>query len=185
MNLTSKSRYALKIMIDLACYGNEGQLVRRNEISARQGIPTDYLDQIMIRLRSGKLVASTRGRSGGYKLARAACEISAWDVFSSVEEGIVPVECIESGHVCDFENSCSSKDAWTKIFSDIRSSLKLILLSDLAGQSAFEKSSQRDLGHLNANNTFATKECRGGRSGILSGVLATSPVNASGATCHG
>lgn len=74
--------------MDLAHYSHL-PLVRRGEIAGRQGIPTDYLDQIMIRLRAGKLVESTRGRSGGYRLARPAKDITMWDLFSSVEESMI------------------------------------------------------------------------------------------------
>lgn len=137
MNLTSKSRYALKIMMDLAHFSHQ-PLVRRSDIASRQGIPTDYLDQIMIRLRAGKLVQSTRGRSGGYRLARPAEEITMWDLFSSVEESIVPVECISKGHSCDFEASCVSKNAWVEIFSAIRGSLSKITLASIAGSWATE-----------------------------------------------
>lgn len=137
MNLTSKSRYALKIMMDLAHFSHQ-PLVRRSDIASRQGIPTDYLDQIMIRLRAGKLVESTRGRCGGYKLARPADQITMWDLFSSVEESIVPVECISKGHSCDFESSCVAKNAWVEIFGAIRSSLSKITLASLAGRWANE-----------------------------------------------
>jgi Rrf2 family iron-sulfur cluster assembly transcriptional regulator len=143
MNLTSKSRYALKIMMDLAYYGASDRLVRRHEMSARQGIPSDYLDQIMIKLRAGRLVKSTRGRSGGYRLSRHADDISMWDLFTAVEETIVPVECITSGHACDFERSCSSKDAWSRIFSSLRQSLSAISLGQLARQWATESSGPR------------------------------------------
>lgn len=165
MNLTSKSRYALKIMMDLAHYGATQALVRRGEIATRQGIPTDYLDQIMIKLRAGNLVESTRGRTGGYRLSRSAEEISMWDLFSAVEESMIPVECISSGHVCDFERSCSSKEGWGTIFGALKTSLGEISLARLAKQWAAESSGQM----ANQLRTVAggcqgdlVQECRGG-----------------------
>jgi len=142
MNLTSKSRYALKIMMDLAHFGATQPLVRRGEIAGRQGIPTDYLDQIMIRLRAGNLVESTRGRSGGYRLARPADQITMWDLFSSVEESMIPVECITAGHACDFEGSCSSQKAWGTIFGAIQSGFGGITLGQLARDWAQEQGSK-------------------------------------------
>lgn len=130
MNFTSRSRYALKIMMDLAHF-RALPLVRRAEIAKRQGIPPDYLDQIMIRLRTGKLVESVRGRGGGYRLARAPEEISIWDVFGCVEDNIYPVECVTPNHACGFEESCVSKDAWTEIFESIQKPLQKITLSGL------------------------------------------------------
>jgi Rrf2 family protein len=160
VNLTSRSRYALKIMMDLAHYGATKPLVRRSEIASRQGIPTDYLDQIMVKLRSGNLVESTRGRSGGYRLARPANEITMWDLFSSVEESMIPVECISSGSPCDFESSCSSKDAWNTIFVSIKLSLSGISLGTLAAQWAGEQTQLDDMS--TAGSAKSTQECRGG-----------------------
>lgn len=155
MNLTSKSRYALKIMMDLAHFSHQ-PLVRRNDIATRQGIPTDYLDQIMIRLRAGNLVQSTRGRSGGYRLARPATDITMWDLFSSVEESMVPVECLSKGDACDFGASCVSKNAWVEIFGAIKQSLGKITLDSLATQWASELEGARPSG---------VNECRGGGRG--------------------
>lgn len=158
MNLTSKSRYALKIMMDLAHFSHQ-PLVRRGDIASRQGIPTDYLDQIMIRLRAGKLVQSTRGRSGGYRLARPAEDITMWDLFSSVEESMIPVECIGKGHACDFETSCVSKSAWVDIFGALKQSMGSITLSSLANSWAAEHG---------AVSQGVVRECRsGGRSDDL------------------
>ena len=160
MNLTSRSRYALKIMMDLAHYGASQPLVRRSDIASRQGIPTDYLDQIMVKLRAGNLVESIRGRSGGYKLARPAGEITMWDLFSSVEESMIPVECISSGQACDFESSCSSKDAWYAIFGAVKSSLSGIKLETLAQQWAGEVGvSVKD---VLQGDLRQVQECRGG-----------------------
>ena len=161
MNLTSKSRYALKIMMDLAHFGASQPLVRRGEIASRQGIPTDYLDQIMIRLRAGNLVESTRGRSGGYRLARPADEITMWDLFATVEESMIPVECIPSGHTCDFEGSCSSQNAWNTIFGAIQTSFGGITLGQLARDWSSEQGGEIESVML-SGATARTKECRGG-----------------------
>lgn len=135
MNLTSKSRYALKIMMDLA-HHRELPLVRRAEIARRQGIPPDYLDQIMIRLRAGDLVESVRGRSGGYRLQRDANQITLWDIFGTVEDGIYPVECLETGHTCDFEPGCLTFPVWQEIFEAIKGPLSKINLLDVTQRNA-------------------------------------------------
>ena len=137
MNITSKSRYALKIMMDLT-YHRDQPLVRRAEIAKRQGIPPDYLDQIMIRLRAGDLVESVRGRNGGYRLNRSPAEITLWDVFGTVEDGIYPVECLETGHSCDFEPGCTTFPVWHQIFDAIRGPLSKMNLLDVTTQYADE-----------------------------------------------
>lgn len=153
MNITSKSRYALKIMMDLAHYSPlpgplpgllattlengsatgktpRSAIIRRNDIARRQGIPTEYLDQIMMRLRGANLVDSVRGRAGGYRLGRNAESITLWDVFASVEDSIFPVECVAHGDPCGFENSCITRGPWTEIFESMRAPLMKMTLAD-------------------------------------------------------
>jgi Rrf2 family protein len=129
MNITSKSRYALKIMMDLAEAGDA--LVHRSDISMRQGIPLEYMDQILSRLREGGLIESTRGRSGGYRLSRPASEVSTLEIFMAVEDAFEPVQCLDGGKGCLAEHVCSSKDAWGTISSAIRHALSGIILSEI------------------------------------------------------
>jgi Rrf2 family protein len=130
MNITSKSRYALKIMMDLALHASFSH-THRQDIVRRQGIPPDYLDQIMMRLRRGELIESIRGRGGGYRLARPAHQISVWDIFSVVEDSMIPAQCVEGQHTCDFEVACMTRDAWQTIYQSIRSNLQKMSLAQL------------------------------------------------------
>ena len=143
MNLTSKSRYAIKILMDLAMHAEEPQ-VQRHDIATRQGIPTNYLDQIMLRLRKSKLVESVRGRSGGYRLSKATGNISVWDIFSSVEESILPVKCIQGAVGCDFEENCTSKEAWEDIYEAFKKPLTELTLEQI-----MRKSVRTNLGATN------------------------------------
>ena len=129
MNITSKSRYALKILMDLA-EATEA-LTHRSDIAARQGIPLDYMDQILGRLRERGLIESTRGRSGGYKLARPAEDVSVLEIFTAVEDAFEPVQCLDGGTGCLAQHVCSSKDAWGVISSAIRQTLSGIILADI------------------------------------------------------
>lgn len=130
MNVTSKSRYALKIMMDLAGQ-DQSILIHRSDIAQRQGIPLDYMDQILGRLREGGLIDSTRGRAGGYRLAKSAQEVSVLEIFTAAEDAFQPVQCLEGGLGCIAEQVCSSKDAWGVISETIRGSLSGIILTDL------------------------------------------------------
>lgn len=148
MNITSKSRYALKIMMDLAHYAGPqpgqahdmaaGSIVRRSDIARRQGIPTEYLDQIMMRLRGANLVQSVRGRSGGYRLGKTADGITLWDVFRSVEDNIYPAGCVAHGDGCDFSMSCTTQGAWNEIFNSLRAPLQAITLAEATNRWADE-----------------------------------------------
>ena len=176
--------------MDLAHFGAGQALVRRSEIAARQGIPTDYLDQIMIKLRSGNLVESTRGRTGGYRLARSPEQITMWDLFTSVEDSMIPVECLASGEACDFETSCSSRESWKKIFNALKSSLGQITLSQLC--SDWQKERLLEGATILATPPMATvRECRGGgradavKSPSDSDVMSTRASETGGSGLHG
>lgn len=131
MNITSRSRYALKIMLDMAQQGSK-ELVKRHDIVQRQGIPEKYLDQIMIRLRKAGLVQSVRGRLGGYQIGREPTDISVWEIFRAVEDGIFPVLCVDDQQApCDFQHNCSANESWQIIFGAIRRPLEDLRLSEV------------------------------------------------------
>jgi len=133
MNITSKSRYAIKIMMDLALHRDLPH-VHRRDIAKRQGVPADYLDQIMQRLRRGGLVDSVRGRGGGYRLSRAPEAITVWDLFETVEDSLYPVECLDDSDACDFEVSCAAKPAWDVILGSVRRSLASLTIAELVAR---------------------------------------------------
>lgn len=131
MNLTSRSRYALKIMLDLACRQDE-PLIRRHDIVRRQGVPSKYLDQILVRLRRDGLVSSVRGRTGGYRIGRPIQSITMWEVFRAVEDGIYPVECVDEQAACEYKTACVSSEPWQLIFDQLRQTLQHLTLAHFA-----------------------------------------------------
>jgi Rrf2 family protein len=128
MNITSKSRYALKIMMDLAFHADRPH-VHRYDIARRQGIPSDYMDQILVRLRRGDLIESVRGRGGGYRLAKLPSQITVSELFAAVEDHYQPVLC--QGEACNFEAGCSSKPAWDLIADTMHDALSKITVASL------------------------------------------------------
>ena len=89
MNITSKSKYALRAIIHLARTNNG--VMRREDLSIAQGgISKEYLEKILLRLRELNIVEAKSGRGGGYRLAKPAAELTAWDVISAVEESLLP-----------------------------------------------------------------------------------------------
>lgn len=153
MNLTSRSRYALKIMLDLA-HRRDEPLVRRQEIVGRQGIPSKYLDQILIRLRRAGLVESVRGRTGGYRISKDIQGITIWEIFRAVEDGIYPVECVDEHHQCEFMQTCVAAEPWALIFDTLRRSLEKMTLAEF--EARFGK---REIGAP----PHGISECRPGR----------------------
>jgi Rrf2 family protein len=153
VNLTSRSRYALKIMLDLA-HRQDEPLVRRKDIVNRQGIPSKYLDQILVRLRRDGLVASVRGRTGGYRIGRDIHSISVWEIFRAVEDGIYPVACVDELHTCEFKEACVAAEPWQLIFETMRNTLTQMSLAAFEHQFAREDK-MCPMGGL--------RECRPGR----------------------
>jgi Rrf2 family protein len=128
MNITSKGRYALKIMLDL---GHNSEIrQQRHDIAERQGIPYDYIDHVLARLRNAGLVKSIRGRNGGFVLGRPSELISAWDIFVAVEESVHPVLCLGTGQ-CINDDICNTKGVWENLFADIEQSLARKSLAEL------------------------------------------------------
>lgn len=133
MNITSKSRYALKILMDLAQHPDT--VVHRQDIASRQGIPLDYMDHILTRMREAGLIESMRGRAGGYKLLKSPEKISVYDVFTTVEDAFQPVQCLDGGRGCVAEHVCSSKDAWSEITNAVSATLSGIILAEIVEKS--------------------------------------------------
>lgn len=130
MKLSTKTRYGLRIMVDLAAK-NTDQPVHLSEIAKRQGLSDKYLEQIIAVLKSAGLVISVRGAKGGYFLSRSASEITALDIVESLEGKINLVDCL-TDMKCKRDKYCAAQTLWENLSEDMRKSLKKITLSKLA-----------------------------------------------------
>lgn len=132
MRLTSKGRYAVTAMLDLALHVHEGPVTLAG-ISERQGISLSYLEQLFTRLRKHGLVASTRGPGGGYSLSRPADEIAVAEVVTAVDESVDATRC--GGRAdCQDGNRCLTHELWAELSEQIYSFLSDITLGDLVEQ---------------------------------------------------
>ncbi len=129
MKLTTRGRYAVTAMLDLAIHESKGP-VSLAEIAERQGISLSYLEQIFARLRKFDLVNSTRGPGGGYTLSRNAREISAADVICAVDEKMHITRC-QGLENCQDEQRCLTHDLWEDLSSQIEEFLSRINLGQL------------------------------------------------------
>ncbi|HSU91040.1 MAG TPA: Rrf2 family transcriptional regulator, partial [Sporolactobacillaceae bacterium] len=108
--------YSLKALLMLAERYPGTQPVRVEEIAETQGIPENYLRRLLIELKRGGLVASQKGPSGGYMLAKPPARITMADVVEIIEGDYAPVECIEeSSSSCPRENPCPMRDVWRDV----------------------------------------------------------------------
>jgi len=140
MKLTTKGRYAVMALTDLALYNNKGPVSLR-DISLRQNISLLYLEQIFLRLKKYKIVKSIRGTKGGYRLERKATEIKLSEILSAVDENIKTVRCIK--HLkkgCNGKSiKCNTHKLWDELDGYINLFFEKKLLSDLAHKNNIEK----------------------------------------------
>ena len=104
MMISAKSRYALRVMVDLA-QRNTGEFIPVKEIAARQGISLKYLESIMTILTKGKMLESASGKGGGYRLVRKPCEYKVIEILRLIEGNLAPVACL-----CDDGKKCVIND---------------------------------------------------------------------------
>ena len=114
MKLSTKSRYASRLMIRLAMDSSLDPL-QLNEISRKENISEKYLSQIVIPLRKAGLIESVRGARGGYKLSKSVKEISLLDVVNAMEGGVEIVHCLKDDKMCDRTSSCTTYRVWDDV----------------------------------------------------------------------
>ena len=131
MNVTSKGRYALRVMMDLAKREDEG-FVSLKTIADRHDISMKYLESIVAGLKKANLLESTRGKEGGYRLNRSAEEYSVGEILRCLEDNLSPVSCIKSGSVnCERAGECATVPMWQELDNITNAYLDTVTLKDL------------------------------------------------------
>lgn len=131
MKVSTKGRYALRVMIDLAQHKDEG-FISLKEIATRQEISMKYLEMIVGILNRADFVLSLRGKSGGYKLSRAASQYTIGAILKLTEGSMAPVSCLECGaNVCERADDCITLPLWKGLDKVIDDYLESITLEDL------------------------------------------------------
>ena len=141
MRLTTKGRYAVTAMLDLALHSEQGP-VSLADISLRQGISLSYLEQLFARLRQGQLVQSVRGPGGGYRLVGETSTISVAQVVDAVSESLVATRCEGKGN-CHEGEVCLTHHLWEDLSAQIHHFLSGISLADLVARGDIRAVSQR------------------------------------------
>ncbi|MBU0686333.1 MAG: Rrf2 family transcriptional regulator [Candidatus Margulisbacteria bacterium] len=131
MKLSTKARYAVTAMFDLAHNSKDGSPVSISQISARQGITIDYLEQILNKLRRAELVESVRGPAGGYLLAKKPQKIKIGDIVRATEGPIALVDCITDKSLCGKSGCCSTRGLWNKLSRKVSDLLDSTTLKDI------------------------------------------------------
>ncbi len=131
MNITSKGRYALRVMLDLAQHREEGYISLKT-IADRQGYSMKYLEMIVGSLKREGLVASTRGKEGGYRLVRDPEDYTIGEILRCIEDNLAPVACIKAGDICcEHAGECMTIPMWKELDDITNAYLDGVSLQDL------------------------------------------------------
>jgi Rrf2 family protein len=133
MKLSTKGRYGLKAILDLAVHSSDGQVALKS-IAERQGLSENYLEQLFASLKKAKLIQSVRGSQGGYLLGRSPEKISVGDILRALEGSMAPTECVEENCTstgCCNTDGCVTRSVWEKIRDGINNVIDNITLKEL------------------------------------------------------
>lgn len=131
MKISTKGRYAVRVMLDLAL-NDRGACIKVKEIAARQEISEKYLEQIIAVLNRAGYVKSARGAQGGYRLARAPEEYTVGMILRLTEGSMAPVACLEEGAPeCARCSTCDTLGVWEELYQAVNSVIDKVTLADL------------------------------------------------------
>lgn len=131
MKISTKGRYALRVMLDLAL-NNTGECIKVKDIAARQGISEKYLEQIIAVLNKAGYVKSVRGAQGGYRIAKAPEEYTVGMILRLTEGSMAPVACLEEGAPeCERCDTCETLEVWKELYTAINQVIDGVTIADL------------------------------------------------------
>lgn len=131
MKISTKGRYALRLMLDIALYGEESP-VRIKDVAARQNISVKYLEQIVSLLVKAGYLKSIRGAQGGYQLMRTPREYTAGSILRVTEGSLAPVDCLEGERIgCERAEECVTLRLWQELKDAINGVVDRYTLQDM------------------------------------------------------
>jgi len=130
MRVSTKGRYGLRVMIELASREGDGP-VMMSTISECQKLSRKYLHSILTSLKNAGLVRAVRGARGGYLLARSAADITARQVLHALEGSFAPVECLHDSSLCDRTRECVAREVWQRMEDSLEQMLSHVNLQQL------------------------------------------------------
>lgn len=129
--ISTKGRYALRVMIDIA-ENSSGEYVPLKDIAERQGISQKYLEQVIALLSRAELVSGLRGTGGGYRLTRDVCDYTAGDILYAVEGSLAPIACLkDKPNACPRSSNCETLPFWEGYYKVICDYVDNVKLSDM------------------------------------------------------
>lgn len=134
MRISTRGRYALRLMLDLAGSGGAERPVSLRDVSLRQHISMKYLEQIVIPLGKAGLLRAVRGAGGGYLLTRSPEEYTVGDILRPLEGSLAPVECARDDGLCQYSEHCPTLQLWRELYQAVSGVVDHVTLRELMAQ---------------------------------------------------
>jgi len=144
MKLSTKGRYAMRAMLDLAAHYGEGPVLLK-DVAARQEISQRYLEHLFLALKAAGLVNSARGANGGFSLAKHPGEIHLMDVMAVSEGPMSLTECVDDPGVCRRSSRCATRDIWLELKQALEGVLGGVTLQDMLMRQRSKEAQSADL----------------------------------------
>ena len=148
MKISTKGRYGLRAMMDIAMYGQNGLPVLLSDIVGRQNISGKYLEQIFSTLHGAGLVKTMRGRRGGYLLTRSAHQIKLKEIITVLEGPCTLVDCVIDQAICPRADTCAARDIWILLGNKIDELLSGFSLADLVRMQSEKNGCEARMYHI-------------------------------------
>lgn len=142
MKLSTRGRYGVRLMFDLALHYGDGPIFLK-DIAERQAISAKYLWQLINPLKTTRLITSTRGAHGGYILGRAPENISLKEILDVLEGSLCLVDCVDNPSICDRAPSCVSRDIWEEVSKGMRQTLENITLAEMVKRAKEKRDAEK------------------------------------------
>jgi Rrf2 family cysteine metabolism transcriptional repressor len=130
MKLSSRFRYGLRLLVELAENYQKGPILLKN-IAECEKISKKYLEQIVIALKNAGIVRATRGSKGGYYLIQSPQKITVAEIYRILEGSYSPVDCLDNPKICSLKNSCQTRKLWSELSTAIEKVFDNLTLVDL------------------------------------------------------
>lgn len=135
MKISTRGRYGLRIMTDLAQHdGDSPRMI--SDICKAQGLSRKYVGRLIIALRKAGMIYSVRGAKGGYKIKRLPKDISLLEIIETMEGPLSIVGCVACPHKCKRSGNCVSREVWTELNAKIRKNFESVSLQDILNKNA-------------------------------------------------
>lgn len=132
MKISTKGRYALRIIIDFAEHSCDKEYIALKDVAARQDLSLKYIEKILPQLVKGKIIEGVHGKGGGYKLLRKPAQFTVGEILRLTEGELAPVSCLGcDAEVCDRKDRCKTIKMWEKLYELINNFFDSVTIADL------------------------------------------------------